>query len=213
MKRTLVQFANFLADYCDYDSRTMGNIVRRCRESDLIGGPGKGRGAPAVTSEDAARVLIAVLATDSPVEAPRVLPFFGAATTGEPSAEQRQTYAIAGLPDDWFEGQYVDVLTRIIDARRQDENFDMKIVPEVRRGSVGWPMIFWMDDDAGRVPQIWYDRNPKGVAFPSGKLRQFRVTVMAPDTTLLAIADYLEGRQIQPHSEDRGPDRRGITNE
>lgn len=62
-------FNTFIAENCDVDEKTVTVFTRELKEAHLITSGGRGRYAPHMLPIDAARVLIALMATDRPSEA------------------------------------------------------------------------------------------------------------------------------------------------
>lgn len=62
-------FNTFLAKACAVDEKTVTVFTRELKEAGLITSGGRGRSAPHMLPVDAARVLIALMATDRPSEA------------------------------------------------------------------------------------------------------------------------------------------------
>jgi hypothetical protein len=84
----LTQFVALMSDYLGHESKTIKVVVRNLREAGLFTTGARGVNAPDITTLDAARVAIAVVASSSPGRAVKDVLFFGAM---KPDAEGDST--------------------------------------------------------------------------------------------------------------------------
>lgn len=106
-------FNAFMAQTCAVDEKTVTVFARELKEADLLTSGGRGRSAPHMRPLDAARLLIALMATDRPSEAVASVTRWRAMTlrpnesegelpdylAGEPTLEQALVRLLAVDPD------------------------------------------------------------------------------------------------------------------
>ena len=169
MKRSVPELTTFLADWLKIDRATVGNIIRKCREAGLLSPGRHGRGAAAVTSRDAASVLVAILSADRPLEAAASLKalqhnFFNGCSSQGKSLENPPT--IPGLEKNWHQGALLDVLVTNIEARLHDPACQGVDQISLTRGFVPRVTLRWWAESGHRY-EFEYVLSPRrSDAFP-----------------------------------------------
>ncbi|MEE8223355.1 MAG: hypothetical protein V3S59_03555 [Alphaproteobacteria bacterium] len=210
MKPTFPEFNKALAAALGAEEAHVRHCVRHCREADLLARGRPGGGAPVVTSEDAAKALLAVLRATNPLDAPTALRVVNATVLwGKLGREvlrhkdltlwtEPELPDVPGLPEDWSSLTFSALLTAIIDARRADPEFRLVGAIKVNRGLSPLSFFDWVDagSEVTTLDFSYPPTNDSGDIFAFQEPEAHGITIQAScgAGVLLDLADWLEGR-------------------
>ena len=170
------------------------HLIEQARNKGYITKGKRGRGGGVVTSRDMAMLLAGTLAGDTPQyssnamgQLAELMPYFGT-----------NDLAVTGLDEGWCNRSFVDTVTLLIDAWRQNFNFgfldmDITVTREPRMSArVSWNYIPYERDEhvSYSIPII-----DKPVAAVTSR-RHLSASYDGED--LRMVADWLEGREGHP---------------
>jgi hypothetical protein len=123
----LTQLVDDFADVLGVHQPTVSMYARNLRDHGLVSKKGRGRGAAHMTPLDAARLLIALLATTQPIKGPRAVEDFGQLLASGPKSMRGEAPAggltlakLCGLPERHTLEQAVAGLIASFDWRNVD---------------------------------------------------------------------------------------------
>jgi hypothetical protein len=126
---TVGQLTETIATATGVPKPTVALVVRSLREAGLLTTGARGRNAPRMTPLDAARILIALLGSERPVDAPRVVEDFGQfvktkSVTSKAHLENDDisTYTYSLLSSK-FEDDCADILRAIAISSKEEANY------------------------------------------------------------------------------------------
>lgn len=215
MTRKFPEFTKFLASVLGADEAHVRHCIRRCREADLLPRGKPGGGSPVVTSEDAAKSFLVVLAADRPIDAPASLALLTSAVPQKKRlgvhergdeldlprrSEMRDVPELAKM---WSERTLVSTLGTFIDFRREDPGFELTMDVRVERGTIPLAWVRWFvftsSHPQGRWAEIFFCADLEtvkgmGISQTSGGADSpIHIEVKCDGRYLQKIADWLEG--------------------
>ena len=209
-KRTVLALAEALAAIIGTPASTLRQISRLTREAGFLSQNGHGQAGATATSRDAATLLLVSMATDTARHAGPVVEALSALERDESDFEGTPApETLAGLKCPSTD--LIGVVTEIIDGHRwRDENFkgigfihmSTRVDRHATAASGPFVAIYWGNDDD---MDAWNFHAPEDSPALAGyqrvsrqrSTRGLRRIVDADGWILVALADWLEGREVE----------------
>ncbi len=221
MRRSFSEFTKFLASVLGGDEAHVRHCIRRCREADLLARGKSGGGTPALTSADAVKGFLAVVAATRPIDAPAALYWLTIATLSTPpwtDDERKQVLAdsdagrtleiprkfpplpdVPGLPELSNTLTLPVLLIAMMDARRADPNFSFSAQIWVCRGGFpasgfSWPQPGGAWETIRFSDHALASSSAVKIGPPGGEFSGLLVKASCNIEMVYVIADWLEGK-------------------
>ena len=169
------------------------HLIEQARNKGYITKGKPGRGGGVVTSQDMAILLLGTLAGDTPHTATDAMMKLSDLSPNTSEIETSD-FSVSGLDNEWWNKQYVDVISHLIDAWRQNFHLgfdDMTF--SVQRSAIFYGSIIWNNIPYERDLIINYYPRHETKLTPVEDQRTIKASFNG--ITLRDIADWLEGRE------------------